>query len=134
MLYVSASNYREQMRGLLGGLCLSGKGKYLHVLSCVYSFTLAQKPRCQFIHRPWQHLRLVPENLANIPVSSQLFSSLFLPCFIELPGSAKQEEQMLHDEWFGAGVEMLSGNHFLDRAGRGPTTHHFLCRYASGVR
>lgn len=24
---------------------------------------------------------------------------------------------MLHDEWFGAGVEVVSGNHFLDRAG-----------------
>lgn len=103
--HISPQAIIQRMRVVLGGLCLSAKRS---TFMCPPVFAPLPLPRRQFIYRPWRRLRPVPENLANIPFSSQLFFSLFPSCLVELPGSSRHEEQMLRDGWFGAGVGKIS--------------------------
>lgn len=108
--------------------------QYLHVVSCVCSFTPAQKLRCQLTHRLWQHLRPVPES-CKYPIFQSIILLLFFSLLHRTARISKawrtNAPWWMICNWSGTGYLVCFRT---EQEGLLPTTDHFLFQCALKVR
>lgn len=104
MAHISASNYREQTRVFPVACAFQAKAVPSCSLLCLLLYSCPEAKMSaypQALAAP----QTCPWESCKYPIfQSIILFPFFPPCLIELPGSAKPEEQTLHDEWFGTGV------------------------------